>query len=99
MFFRPPRRTVSGLRKARERFEQFVLFGLGDGAEVEDEAAVEDARDDRGRVLTEASVQGVGRVRGVSEGDEGGRRVRGRGGAAADGRLAVDDVDVESVLV
>src|SRR5215204_1630653 len=97
MIFRRPRRAISGPCYLGERFEQFVLLGLGDGAEVEHEVVADDARDDGRRVMTEARVEGVGRERGVREGDERGRGVRGRRGAAADGRLAVDEGAVERV--
>src|SRR5215210_7099607 len=99
MIFRPSRRRISGTQRVGEGVEQFVLFRLGHGAEVEDDAVAEYAGDDRGRVLTKTFVERVGREGSVREGDERGRRVRGRGGAAADGRLAVDDLEVENALV
>src|SRR5918912_1678777 len=98
MFFRPRARAISSSGEAREGFEQFALFGFRDGAEVEDEAVFEDARDDGRRLSAEALVEGVGRVLPVREGDECGRRVRGRGRAAADGRLAVDYFKAEPAL-
>src|SRR5829696_6472164 len=97
MIFRPSRRPISALRKAGEGFEQFVHVLGGHGAEVEDEAVVEDARDDGGRLSSETFVEPGRGVARVCEGDERGRRVRGRGRAAADGRLAVDEVEVERV--
>src|SRR5215204_1101258 len=60
MIFRRPRRAISGPCYLGERFEQFVLLGLGDGAEVEHEVVADDARDDGRRVMTEARVEGVG---------------------------------------
>src|SRR5688500_1038873 len=84
--------------RGRERVEEFGLFGVGDGAEVEDEAVEEYARDDRRLLAAESLVERGGRKRRVPEGEERRRRVRGRGRAAADRRLAFDHLGVERAL-
>src|SRR5437588_3432309 len=88
----------SGAGDRRERVEQFGLFAFRDGAQVEHDASVEYARDDGRRGAAQSLFERGGRERGVSEREERGRRVRGRGGAAADCGLAFDGFKGEGAV-
>src|SRR2546423_1451140 len=91
------RREVA--RRVRTRRQRILRICGRDRAQINDDAIIEDARDDGRCRAAQRGFECDGRVLLVCERDEGGWRMRGRRGAAADGRLTGDEIEAEPVRI